>query len=330
MSELRYNLISGEWVIIATERAKRPEDFVKGKEAKKDIPEYRKDCPFCPGNEDQTPEETLRFGDTKDWRLRAVFNKFGALSPNIKLQRQVSSLHNRLSGYGTAEVIIESRKHNTFIVLMSDEEAADIIKAYKERYLSVEKDKSIEEIIIFKNHGVRAGTSLEHPHSQLIAVPVVPPQIRVRLERAARYFDQTGKCIFCQTLKEELKEKSRLVYETEEFVSFIPYASLTPFHMWIFPRKHMSNFSQISNKQIQDLAICLKKTLGKLYYGLSNPDFNYTIRSTPAHESASKYYHWYISIIPRITQPAGFELGSGMFINTSLPEESSAFLRNIK
>jgi len=329
MSELRFNPISKEWVIIATERAKRPRDFIKLKE-KKVLPEYKKDCPFCPGNENQTPEETFRIGDKTSWRVRAIFNLYGALSPKEIRGRNNDGLYRTMHGFGNHEVIIEHPKHNTAIPLMQEAEVIDIIRSYKQRYASIQQTEGIEAIIIFKNHGPSAGTSLEHPHSQLIATPIVPPQSRSRIEQAVGYFDITGDCIFCRTLKEELQLKKRIIFETDRFVSFMPYAGATPFLIWIFPRRHMASFSQISEDEIVDLARHLKSTLAKLYYGLDNPDYNYTIRSIPVREKGDEYFHWYISIIPRITQPAGFELGSGIFINTSLPEESAEFLRQVK
>jgi UDPglucose--hexose-1-phosphate uridylyltransferase len=329
MSELRYNLISREWIIIATERAKRPKDFIKAKKEKVELPEYKENCPFCPGNENQTPIETFRIKDIKDWKLRSVYNKFGAVSNEIKQQRINNGLYNSMNGFGVHEVIIEHPHHNTCIALMNNAEVEDIIRAYKARYNEVAAISGIECIVIFKNHGPSAGTSLEHPHSQLIATPVVPPQIRGRLEQAIHFFDFTGRCVFCAILESELKEKKRIVLETEKFVAFSPYASVSPFQIWIFPRRHFASFGDINEGEIGDLAKNLKTVLSKLYYGLDNPDFNYTIRSIPVKERGGEYFHWYLSIIPRLTQPAGFELGSGMFINTALPEESAEFLRQI-
>ena len=330
MSELRYNLIAREWVIVATERAKRPKEFLRAEKEKKILPEYKDSCPFCPGNENKTPAETFRIGDAGFWKVRSVYNLFGALSPKEAPKRNINGIYMSMSGFGTHEVIIEHPLHNTLIPLMADEDVENIIKTYKQRYAAIQKDKGIEAIIIFKNHGVSAGTSLEHPHSQLVATPIVPPQIRGRIASAMNYFDSTGACIFCKTLEEELKSKVRLVTETDKFVAFLPYAGAAPFMTWIFPRRHMPSFDEINENETRDLAINLKSTLQKLYYGLENPDFNYTIRSIPVREKGSEYFHWYISIIPRLTQAAGFELGSGVFINTSLPEESAAFLRQVK
>ncbi len=330
MSELRCNLISREWVIIATERAKRPHDFIKTKNKAEPLPNYKNDCPFCPGNEKLTPSETFALREKNSWKVRAVNNKFGALAQDEPLVRKIQGLYSSMSGFGIAEVIIENPKHNTCLPLMDIKEIEEVVRVYKIRYTEVEKIKGIESIIIFKNHGPSAGTSLEHPHSQLIATPIVPPQSRSRIEQAVTYFDLTGQCIFCRTLSDELNAKERIIVETENFVSFVPFAALSPFHMWIFPKRHSSSFADINEGEIRDFAKILKETVSRLYYGLDNPDYNYTIRSMPVNENGKEYYHWYLSIIPRVSQPAGFELGSGMFINTALPEESAKFLREVK
>ncbi len=329
MPELRYNMISREWVVIATERARRPKDFKKASQEAKALPGYKKECPFCPGNESESEAETFRMGDEKAWSVRVVPNKFPALSSQEKPTRRIEGDYVSMRGFGIHEVIVEHPRHNAIIPLMTDVEVGDIIRTYRARYISIRKTKGIEAIVIFKNHGPLAGTSLEHPHSQLIATPVVPPQARSRIEQAVGFFDFTGRCIFCHTLEKELREEKRIIVETEKFVSFMPYAALSPFHIWLFPRRHASSFAGITEEEIDDLARNLKTTLAKLYHGLGNPDFNYTIHSIPVNETESEYCHWYISIIPRVSQMAGFELGSGIFINVALPEESAQFLRQV-
>ncbi|MDP3791410.1 MAG: galactose-1-phosphate uridylyltransferase [Candidatus Omnitrophota bacterium] len=330
VSELRYNIINREWVVIATERAKRPLDFKKPQKEIKSIPEHRQDCPFCPGSEGDLSDETFRIEGKDMWKVRSIYNKFPALSPKEKLVRKNDGIYHSISGYGVAEVIIESPKHNLCIVTMPDVQVEDVIKTYKSRYLALQNREGIEAIVIFRNHGPGAGTSLEHPHSQLIATPIVPPQIRNRMESAVSFFDTIGKCMFCDTLEQELAAKKRVVAENESFVSFIPYAGAAPFVTWIFPKRHMSSFGNINDIEIRDMASILKLTLAKLYYGLNNPDFNYTIRSIPVKEDGKDYFHWYLTIVPRISQPAGFEVGSGIFINSSVPEESAEFLRQVK
>ena len=330
MTELRLNAITRDWVIIATERAKRPDEFAKPHTETVPVPCYSPNCPFCAGNEDFTELESYRLNDNRGWRVRAVYNKYPALFPVGQAIRKVEGLNRSLSGVGFHEVIIEHPQHDLTTALMKIEDVANIIRVYRQRYAEIRHDPRIASIIIFKNHGQGAGTSLEHPHSQLAATPVVPYQLRIRLQEAIRYFDDTGECIFCRTIKDELASKERIIAESEHFVAFIPYAALSPFHTWIFPRRHTSSFDDITDVEIEDLAKMLKTILAKLYYGLNNPDYNYTIRSIPTAEERTDYFHWYIALIPRTNLTAGFELGSGMYINTALPEESASFLRAVE
>ena len=330
MPELRQNLITREWVIIATERAKRPDDFRQESLSAIALHPHDKNCPFCPGNEEDTRKEYLRIKDANGWRVRVVANKYPALVSDLEGQRKVEGIYRSLPALGFHEVIIEHPRHDLTTALLSIEDVTNILRAYRQRYQALAKEPHLQTIIIFKNHGKGAGTSLEHPHSQLAATPIVPHQLRNRIEEAIRFFDDTGECLYCRTLAEELEARERIVLESEHFVAFIPYAALSPFHMWIFPRRHFSSFDNIRDSEIADLAYNLKTVLAKLYYGLNNPDYNYTIRSIPMKEQETVYFHWYIAIIPRVSRAAGFELGSGMYINTALPEDSAQYLRNVK
>jgi len=331
MPEIRQNLVTKDWVIIATERAKRPEDFKKKEKSKITLPEFESTCPFCPGNEKKmSPDETLRIEKNGNWQVRIIPNKFPALSKTGERIRTVDGIKRKLTGVGLHEVVIETPLHNLTTALLPLDDVRNIIKSYKMRYNEMLNDKRIEMIIIFKNHGEAAGTSLIHPHSQIVATPVVPAQVRERFNDAQKYFDENFECVYCKILSEELKDGSRIVLETKHFVAFIPYAALSPFHLWIYPKKHYSSFGDISEDEVSDLAVNLQTTLKKYYYGLDDPDFNYVIRSAPADLKNLDFFHWYISIVPRITKTAGFELGSGMFINSSLPENDAKFLRDVK
>ena len=328
MSELRLNLITRQWVIIATERAKRPEEFRKVK-VKKNLPEYLDSCPFCPGNEERTPEEIMRIPSGDSWKIRVTPNKFAALSPEIRRERKNEGRRHIITGYGKHEVIIESPVHNMFTASMQPDDIANLLRTYRHRFEALYQEPGIEHVIIFKNYGEGAGTSLLHPHSQIIGTPVTPLQVRHRIEEGMRYFDNTGGCLMCACLNDELADGRRIILNTEHFVTFVPFAALSPFHTWIFPKRHCATFSSISEEEVTDLAYNLKTVLRKFYTGLNDPDFNYIIRSENPKECMSEYFHWYIGIVPRITQAAGFELGSGMFINTSIPEENAEFLRKI-
>lgn len=328
MSELRYNVITRDWVIIATERTKRPQDFRKSAAQAKTPTPRRADCPFCPGNE-VSGEETFRIGSKDSWKARSIYNKYPALSPNKSCGRNITGIYNSMEGYGFHEVMVENPRHDMTIALMSDEEAGVVVDMYRNRYTALNKMKYVKSVTVFKNHGEGAGASIEHPHSQVVATPMVPPLLRSRMEQAAHYYDFAGKCLFCDVMDQEMGEGKRIVLETDKFVSFVPYAAAAPFLMLVFPKEHKPSFGQMSDAEAKDLARHLRIVLAKLYKGLGNPDFNLTIRSVPAGENGVEYYHWFINIVPRIFQPAGFELGSGIYINIALPEESAEFLRQV-
>jgi UDPglucose--hexose-1-phosphate uridylyltransferase len=225
--------------------------------------------------------------------------------------------------------VVESPRHNTCAALELPDQVTLTLETFKIRSREIAQDPRIEQIICFHNHGLRAGASLVHPHSQIIALPVVPSNIRTRIEEARRYFDDTGQCVFCYMLSDELRSGVRIVAENEDFAAFVLYAALSPFHMWIVPRRHEPTFLRTSGSQLAALGDILHQVLRKVYVGLKDPDYNYAIRTAPLHDPGYDYLHWYITLIPRVTRSAGFELGSGMFINTALPERSAEFLRSV-
>jgi len=227
-------------------------------------------------------------------------------------------------------VIVETPIHNRFVPLMEDNEVKKILLAYRERYRAVSQMPFVRMIIIFKNHGQSAGTSLEHPHSQLVATPIVPQHIRLQHEVAMRYYDNVGRCLYSDLTEQELQEGKRVVMQTEDFVVFHPFASHQPFETWIVPRIHQASFSNTSPEDMGKLARVLRITLLKLYQGLNNPDFNYVIDTAPVEDENKPYYLWHLRIIPRLTEMAGFEIGSGIYINTALPEETARFMRELQ
>jgi UDPglucose--hexose-1-phosphate uridylyltransferase len=333
MPELRQDPTTREWVIIAAERAKRPHDFQK-EASPAPAPEHDPGCPFCPGNEHLTPREDFSIQEDgasdSSWRVRVVENKFAALALTAEMERQQAGVFRQMNGYGKHEVIIETPRHDQPIALMEGRQVEDIIRTYRARYRALREDKNLELILIFKNHGLAAGTSLEHPHSQLVATPVVPTAVRVRYDTATRYHDDTGECVYCAVRDEELRRRERIVLETDGFVAFHPYASSVPFETWILPRRHDSSFGHIEDEAIADLAHVLQTLLRKMYVGLGNPDFNYIIHTAPIEDEDKHYYIWHVQILPRLTLQAGFELGSGMHINVALPEETAAFMRALE
>lgn len=331
MPEIRKNRVTGEFVIMAPERAKRPMDLAGTKPEAQALPEHSPTCPLCAGNEAMTPPETYRIPDPANgsWLIRCVPNKFSALSPEGELSWRTEGLRISMNGVGLHDVIIETPRHDMHTALMPVENVRNLIHTYQQRYRAFHSDPRVEQVIIFKNFGPNAGTSLEHPHSQIVGMPITPVQIKYRSDEAMRFYMDNGACLLCRTLEEEMADGRRVVFESEHFAAFIPYASLSPFHTWIFPKRHTCCFGSVSREELDDLAVVLKTVLYKLYKGIGNPDFNYSIRSSTPSEASSRHLHWYMAIIPRITKDAGFELGTGMRINPSVPEVNAEFLRGI-
>jgi len=331
MAELRQNMVTKEWVIISDDRAKRPDEYIESnKRATTETQTfYDPACPFCPGNEELDLEIEC-FPPEGPWQTRVVYNKYPALSKDGELTRQFDGVHRRISGVGHHEIVIENPRHNTTPALMKPEEIKPILETFYNRGWDIRKDPRVEQVIYFKNHGERAGASLKHPHSQIIGLPVVPNNIRHRIDAARRFFDDNGECAYCTMMQDELKNQERLVTTSKHFVAFVLYAATSPFHIWIIPRNHSVSFLYSQSNELDDLAHLLRDVLRRLYIGLRDPAYNLIIRTAPVKEISNDYLHWYITIVPRLSHTAGFELGSGIFINPAIPEDSAAFLRNVK
>lgn len=330
MNELRYNIVTGDWVIIAPERSRRPMEHVVAGQPLPPQPQHLLTCPFCPGNEAETLPEVYRMSGPDGWLARVVPNRFPALSRTGDRTRHMGSLHRHVSAVGVHDVVVEHRRHDLTIAGMQPEDVARVLWVYRERFRQIREDTRIEAIVVFRNHRESAGSSLHHPHSQILATPIVPAQFRERIETAIRHYDTFGECVFCAMVRNEVDEGSRMIEATEHFVAFIPYAAVTPFHTWIVPRRHASSFDAITDVEINDLGAVLRSILARMEIGLENPAYNYIIRTIPIRTLNTEYFHWYLTIVPRLTYTAGFELGSGMFINATLPEENAEFLRAVK
>jgi UDPglucose--hexose-1-phosphate uridylyltransferase len=321
-------MIAREWVIVARERAKPPE-FFRNSRKPRHAHEQNTWCPFCPGNEESTPEEISRLPRDSEWKIRVIPSKFPAVFPDGDAQKTTNGLKYILNGVGRHEIIIETPQHDRLTAFLDPEDFADILDMYKSRFIEAYKDPQIKHVIVFKNHGPSSGSSILHSHTQLIAFPVKPLQVKMRVEEGQKYYEKTGECLMCATLREELKDIERIVYESMHFVAFVPFAALSPFHLWIFPKRHASSFIDMTDEETKDLATVLKTILLKLHNGLDNPDFNYVLRSEEPGEVSGDNFHWYISIVPRIIHASGIEMGSGIYINLSIPEEVAEFLRTV-
>ncbi len=331
MPDLRKDPIVNRWVIIATERAQRPHHLKANQEhARTGI------CPFCPGHEDKTPKEVLAYrgdGGTPNgqgWSLRVVPNKFPALRVEGSLDRSGEGVYDRMSGIGAHEVIIETPDHQKTLATMSEAEIEPVFWAYRDRIMDLRRDERFKYIMIFKNHGRAAGATLEHTHSQLIALPVVPKTVMEEMVGAKSYYDYKERCVFCDIIKQELTDRRRVVYENASFVVFEPYAPKFPFETWILPKTHDSSFEEVRRSEYAELANAMRVTLTKLNVALESPPYNFMLHNQPLHEPLSPHYHWHIEIMPTLGTVAGFEWGSGFYINAPSPEEAAAFLRDIK
>jgi UDPglucose--hexose-1-phosphate uridylyltransferase len=330
MAELRKYPISERWVIISNDRARRPGDFVR-----ESVPDVRSDefCPFCVGHEDKTPPELLahRNGSPANrpgWSLRVIPSKFPVLRVEGDLQREGEGLFDRMEGIGAHEIIVESPQHVLNLTELPESAIEQVLWALRERVRDLRNDPRLRYVMIFRNYGESAGAHLEHSHSQLVALPVVPKRVQEELEVASRYFASKERCIFCDLIRQEMKAGTRVVTETDEFLVVEPYAARFPFETWILPKKHESHFEETGATQLNNLAWVLKTTLRKLERALERPPYNLLVHTAPVQEPSSPHYHWHIEIIPKLTRVAGFEWGTGFYINPTPPEESARFLRD--
>jgi UDPglucose--hexose-1-phosphate uridylyltransferase len=325
MSELRKDPVVERWVIIATERARRPMDFAP-ESAKSRGPDG---CPFCPGREDRTPPELYRSGGSENgpWAVRVVPNRFPALHPDGEVQAAGEGIYDRMDGVGAHEVFIESPEHFASLASLPASHVAEILMAYRERLLVLRKDARLEYVLIFKNHGVAAGASIEHPHSQLIATPILPELVAEELEGALRYFRMKERCVWCDVVRQERRDGSRLVLEDDGFVAIAPFAPRFPFETWILPTAHRANFETLGADEADSLGRLLRDLVARLGRLFGDPPYNFALHTAPMRAGDPEHFHWHLEVMPKLTHLAGFELGTGFFINPTPPEDAARFLR---
>ena len=329
MPELRKDPITGRWVIISTDRAKRPSDFLRQSVEIKG----NGFCPFCYGNEDKTPPEILAYGrngagrNQPGWTVRVVPNKFPALGIEGDLDRQGEGLFDKMNGIGAHEVIIETPTHEATLATLPEKSIEQVLAAYRDRVLDLKNDRRFRYILIFKNHGEAAGASLEHTHSQLIALPIVPKRVREEVDQSKRYYQEKERCIFCDMIRQEIETESRVINENEHFIAIAPYAPRFPFETWLLPKQHSSAFENNQSPIYTGLAKLMRDILARLDNVLDRPAYNYVIHTSPIGEESNDHYHWHIEMMPKLTKVAGFEWGTGFYINPTPPEESARFMR---
>ncbi len=331
MPELRKDTICGRWVIISTNRGKRPSDFGSTVEQKQ--PGF---CPFCAGHEATTPPEILSIrapgsaANGPGWSLRVVPNKFPALQIEGDLNKVGEGMFDKMNGIGAHEVLIESPAHDMTIPNMPLLNVENMFWGFRERVVDLKKDRRFKYIMLFKNYGAAAGASLQHPHSQLIALPVVPLVVQEEMRGAKTYYGYKDRCVFCDILHQEKTEGVRVVSENAEFLTLSPYAPRFPFEIWILPKRHTSVFEDSTRSEFANLARALQDAILRLDKVLQDPPYNFIIHNAPLHEDHDvPYYHWHLEIIPKLTKIAGFEWGTGFYINPTPPEDAAKFLREV-
>lgn len=328
MADLRKDPASNRWVIVNTDNPKVPGDFEKEEHVFKSGP-----CPFCYGNEFMTPPEIDAYrlegtqANAPGWIIRTVANKFPALQIEGELDKRGIGIYDMSNGIGAHEVIIETPYHDKDITDLTDQEVTAVIDMYCRRSLDLQKDKRFKYILLFKNHGATAGASLNHSHTQLIALPMIPKNVLEELHSSKGYFKHRERCIFCDILRQELQERERILIENKLFVSYCPFVSRFPFEIHIIQKEHKCCFCHMQNNEKAELAKILKETLQRLKVVLSEPAYNFIIHTAPFDSENYEYYHWHIEIMPRISRVAGFEWGTGFYLLPTPPELAAKYLK---
>jgi UDPglucose--hexose-1-phosphate uridylyltransferase len=329
--ELRRDPIVGNWVIISTERARRPTAPLPAAE----LPRHEV-CAFCPGHEEKTPPAIVTYPPAPggapggaSWGLRVVPNKFPVLQIEGELERAGEGLYDRMAGIGAHEVIIETPHHDKQLADLDDRAIATVLGAYRDRIADLKRDVHFRYVMVFKNHGVAAGATMAHTHSQLIALPIVPTAVATELDGARRYFEFRERCVFCDIVRQELSDGARLIHANEAFVVVAPWAPKVPFETWILPRVHRAAYEATPAPDLARLADALGTALRRLQVALAGAAYNFILHTSPLGQPDLPHYHWHVEIMPKVTQVAGFEWGSGFYINPTRPEDAAAFLRNL-
>ncbi len=324
MPELRKDPVIGRWVIIASERSKRPMDFPHERSAPRGG-----FCPFCPGNEEKTPPEILTLGGDNGWQVRVVPNKFPALVIEGDLKRKGLGLYDVVDGIGAHEVIIDSPQHDANLADLGPENIDRVLEAYQLRLIDLSRDERFRYILLFKNHGENAGASLEHSHTQLIATPIIPKRVMEELEGTKRHYQIKERCIYCDIIDQEIYDGRRIIMESEHFLVLSPFAARFPFETWILPKRHEPHFHRLEKHARRDLADVLGQVLRKINIALDEPAYNYVIHTAPINVGHEWTFHWHLELMPKLTRVAGFEWGSGFYINPTPPEDAAAYLSKI-
>jgi len=327
--ELRRDPVVGRWVIMNSDQSMGPLDFPK----EDNTPTRQAICPFCPGREHQTPNEVdavrpaNSLANTPGWLVRTVPNKFPVLVADGSLQKDGCGIYDQMTGVGAHEVLIETPDHDKGLTELTKEEMQAVISQYQGRVLQLSKDGRFKYVVLFKNFGSSAGATVEHTHSQIIALPMVPKTVLEEIKGAEHYYQHNGRCVFCDMISQEYQDKERIVVENSSFLAFCPYAPRYAFETWIIPKGHSADFATAGESTQVHLAQILQDVLKKIKKVLVNPSYNYYLHTAPIGYANWACYHWHIEIIPKLTRSVGFEWGTGLHIVPTFPQDSARFLR---
>lgn len=341
MSQLRWDPLKKIWVVIMDQQSRRPRDFILERQE-----QLTAACPFCYGHEEKTPREVFAIRpegsqpNRTGWRVRVIPNKYPLLRIEGQLDKQGKGVYEVMNGIGANEVIIETPDHQRPLPSFSVSELADVLAAYRARLLDLRQDERFRHILIFKNQGLAAGASIPHAHSQLLALPVLPPQLRVALTASREYYQQKERCLMCDMLAQEAEDGRRVVRDDGKYLVFTPYASRFPFEMVIAPWRHGHDFALLNDLDLVHLAEVMSDALRRQRSVLRDPPYNFILHTAPPvrrhpgkpgqWSSLPFDYHWHIELVPRLAKPGGFEWGTGLHINPTAPEEAALFLREIE
>ncbi|MBU0729174.1 MAG: galactose-1-phosphate uridylyltransferase [Proteobacteria bacterium] len=329
MPELRKDPVIGRWIIISTERGKRPTDFIITKDETKNG-----FCPLCPGNENTTPPEVLSYGqhgympNRPGWDLRVVPNKYPALIIEGDIGKQGDGLYDKMNGIGAHEVVIETPNHLESFTHIPPARMIKVFLAFRDRLVDLSHDPRFRYVMIFKNYGGAAGASLEHSHSQLIALPILPRMIVSELDGSHSYYSYKERCIFCDIIRQEVNQDVRVVCQNDYFICMTPWAPRSPFEMWVLPKEHSSSYVTQSDASFKALSEIFSESMLRLNKCIPNVPYNFVLHTAPLRSPPLEHFHWHFEIMPKLTMIAGFEWGSGFYINPVPPEEAAKYLKD--
>ncbi|MGH2457364.1 MAG: galactose-1-phosphate uridylyltransferase [Chloroflexota bacterium] len=333
MPQLRQDLVTQRWVAIATERAKRPSSFSR---AAGGVATPAATCPFCLGHESMTPPEVMAYRapgtapNTPGWEVRVVPNLYPAFGPaDAEPIRSKEGPYDTMTGVGVHEVLISSPAHGDDFAQLSAAQISRIVRGYIDRYDAHRDNPAIQYMLIINNHGKEAGASLEHPHSQLFGIPLVPFAVREELDGVRRYRAEHGGCAYCEILAAEQSDRTRIIAENDDFLVYAPFASRTPFEASILPKWHAARFEEMNPSQQENFANALRDLAVRIFRGLNDPPYNFYIHTAPVHQDGAVDYHWHLELLPKLAIAAGFELGTGLMINVATPEAAAEYLRGV-